>query len=68
MFYRLLFALLYFFLLAIVLSVLLRFPDSDYPFATFKLFLYNTETSEVSQISITNVITEIHHCYNFNIL
>jgi len=29
------------FLLAIVLSVLLRFQDSDYPFAIFKLFLVN---------------------------
>jgi len=28
------------FLLAIVLSVLLRFTDSDYPFGIFKLFLY----------------------------
>jgi hypothetical protein len=27
------------FLLAIVLSVLLRFTDSDYPFGIFKLFL-----------------------------
>jgi len=27
------------FLLAIVLSVLLRFTDSNYPFGTFKLFL-----------------------------
>jgi hypothetical protein len=28
------------FLLAIVLSVLLWFTDSDYPFCIFKLFLY----------------------------
>jgi hypothetical protein len=28
-----------FFLLAIVLSVLLRYTDSDYPFCIFKLFL-----------------------------
>jgi len=28
------------FLLAIVLSVLLRFMDSDYPFGIFKLFLH----------------------------
>jgi hypothetical protein len=34
-----LFVLLYFFLLAIVLSVLLRYTDSDYPFDIFKLFL-----------------------------
>ena len=37
---RLLLVLLPFFL-AIVLSVLLRFTDSDYPFGIFKLFLYN---------------------------
>ena len=36
---RSLFVLLYFFLLAIVLSVLLRYTDSDYPFRIFKLFL-----------------------------
>ena len=28
------------FLLAIVLSVLLRYADSDYPFGIFKLFFY----------------------------
>jgi hypothetical protein len=37
MFCRSLFVL---FLLAIVLSALLRFTDSDYPFGIFKLFLY----------------------------
>ena len=31
------------FLLAIVLSVLLRFPDSDYPFGIFKLFLVHVD-------------------------
>jgi uncharacterized membrane protein len=31
-----------FVLLAIVLSVLLRFTDSDYPFGIFKLFLSST--------------------------
>ena len=36
---RSLFVLLYFFLLAIVLSVLLRCIDSDYHFGIFKLFL-----------------------------
>ena len=30
------------FLLAIVLYVLLRYTDSDYPFGIFKLFLVNT--------------------------
>ena len=38
MFYRSLFVLLYFFFLAIVLSVL-RFTDSDYPFGISKPFL-----------------------------
>jgi hypothetical protein len=40
-FCRSLFVLLSFFFLAIVLSVLLRFTDSDYPFGIFKLFLYS---------------------------
>ena len=31
---------LYFFLLTIMLSVLLRYTNSDYPFGIFKLFLY----------------------------
>jgi hypothetical protein len=39
MFCRSLFVLLVFFLLDIVLYVLLRFTDSDYPFGIFKLFL-----------------------------
>jgi len=34
-----LFVLLYFFFLAIVLYVLLRYTDYDYPFGIFKLFL-----------------------------
>jgi len=38
MFCRSLFVLLSFFLLAIVLSVLLRYTDSDYLFGIFKLF------------------------------
>ena len=38
MFCRSFFVLLYLFLLAIVLSVLLRYTDSDYPFGIFKLF------------------------------
>jgi hypothetical protein len=37
MFCRSLFVFLYFFLLAIVLSVLLRYTDYDYPFGIFKL-------------------------------
>jgi len=42
MFCRSLFVLLYFFHLAIVLSVLLRFTNSDYPFGIFKLFFMQT--------------------------
>jgi hypothetical protein len=38
MFCRSLFLLLYFFLLPIVLSVFLRYTDSDYPFGICKLF------------------------------
>jgi hypothetical protein len=38
-----LFVLLYFFLLAIVFSVLFRFTDFYYPFGIFKLFLYCTQ-------------------------
>jgi len=34
-------SLFVFFLLASVLSVLLRYMDSDYPFGIFKLFLYS---------------------------
>jgi len=41
MFCRSLFVL---FLLAIVLSVLLRYADSDYPFGIFKLFLSSVNT------------------------
>ena len=43
MFCRSLFVL---FLLAILLSVLFQFTDSDYPFGIFKLFLYD-KTSDV---------------------
>ena len=39
MFCKSLFVLLYFFLLFIVLSVLLQYTDSDYPFGICKLFL-----------------------------
>jgi len=38
MFCRSLFVILYFFLFVIVLSVLLEFTYSDYPFGIFKLF------------------------------
>jgi hypothetical protein len=42
-----------FLLLAIVLSVLLRFTNSDYPFDIFKLFLY----------SIEHLILRIEDCF-----
>jgi len=41
MFYRSLFVLLSFFFMSIVLSVLLRFTDSDYPVVIFKLHNIN---------------------------
>ena len=45
---RSLFVLLYFFFfLVIVLSVLLRYTDSDYPFGIFKLFLLKIEIKYV---------------------
>ena len=45
---RSLFVLLYLFLLAIVLSVLLRYADSDYPYGVFKLFLGSTVTISIN--------------------
>jgi len=42
MIFRLLFVIVFFFLWSIVLYVLLRYTDSDYPFAIFKLFLHTT--------------------------
>ena len=45
------------FLLAIVLSVLLRFTDSDYPFGIFKLFLQFVEN-----ILLRNVILLLLLC------
>jgi len=37
------------FLLAIVLSVFLRFTDSDYPFVIFKLFLETGQNASLCQ-------------------
>ena len=37
-FFSSLFVFLYFFFLAVALSVLLRYTDSDYPYGVFKLF------------------------------
>jgi len=59
MFCRSLFVLLSFFLLAIVLSGIHRFKDSDYPFGIFKLFfklifyLWGTEYKEFVDIYIS---------------
>jgi hypothetical protein len=52
MFCRSLFVPLYLFLLAIVLSVLLRYTDSDFPFGIFKLFL------DVSDLNILAVLND----------
>jgi len=38
------------FLLAIVLSVLLRFRDADYPFGIFKLFLHELGTVNLNKL------------------
>ena len=39
-----------YFLLAIVLSVLLRYTDSDYPFGIFKLFLMTVKSQDINEI------------------
>jgi hypothetical protein len=44
------------FLLAIVLSVLLRYTDSDYPFGVFKLFLASPIRSTIATLSTTLAI------------
>ena len=46
------------FLLAIVLSVLLRYTDSDYPFGIFKLFLV------ISSQSYANLIHHVFNCHH----
>ena len=66
------------FLLAIVLSVLLRFTDSDYPFGIFKLFLINYIIQElyfavvkgkIIDISIKSpkVRYQVENMYNFKV-
>ena len=57
-FYRSLFVL---FLLTIVLSVLLRFTDSDYPFGIFKLFLINESTTVIKTISVLSITIRFIH-------
>ena len=47
------------FLMDIVLSILLRFTDSDYPFNSFKLFLYNyslKKSSHSNNVEISNTM------------
>jgi ABC-type phosphate transport system permease subunit len=58
MFCRLLFV---FFLFTMVLSVLLRFTDSDYPFGIFKFFLYQTwkKNDHVYVLGVLNVVPTI---------
>jgi len=51
MFCRSLFVHLSFFPLTIVLSVLLRYTDSDYPFGIFKLFLQDLPIWETSRMT-----------------
>jgi hypothetical protein len=61
MFCRSLFVLLYFFLLTIVLSVLLRYTDYDCPFGIFKLFLqYITQKTKdrATQAPLKSVCTQ----------
>ena len=49
--------------LAIVLSVLLRFTDSDYPFGIFKLFLWHgyQRNTEISKRENKRYFTTLHH-------
>ena len=64
--------LLVLFLLAIVLSVLLRFTISDYPFGIFRLLLFHVITTELS-VKLTaemlvyteTVISIAHNLFGF---
>jgi hypothetical protein len=46
--------------LAIVLSVPLRYTDSDYPFGIFKLFLKNEMENTIANIRILDVVRLVH--------
>jgi len=59
MFCRSLFVLLYFFLLDIVLTVLLQYTDSDYPFVIFKLFLLYLEIQMYQNVKFNNVQVKV---------
>ena len=43
------------FLLTIVLSVFLRFTDSDYPFGICKLFFFVTETDTLKYLFVSDI-------------
>jgi hypothetical protein len=64
----LLFVLLYFFLLAIVLSIVFRYTDSDYHFGIFKLFLisymfYFDNSPLISVYNLKIITSDIDHQY-----
>ena len=59
MFCRSLFVRLSFYLLAVMLSVLLRFTDSDYPFGIFKLSFFLFFSSQPCNSS--SILIQIHH-------
>ena len=63
-FCRSLFVLLSFFLLTIVLSVLLRYTYSDYPFGSFKLFL-SIKNSSMLMRSVSMDCLVVLECYFF---
>jgi hypothetical protein len=48
-----------------VLSVLLRFTDSDYPFGTFKLFLYSVLSNK---LHISQYVLSISYVFLFFLL
>ena len=53
------------FLLATVLSVLLRYTDSDYPFGIFKLFLRLLYHVARRNILILHTMSNISHLYRY---
>ena len=56
-----LFVLLFLFFFAIVLSVLLRYADSDYPFGIFKLFLSSTLNHVILKGRIGIILVPVLH-------
>ena len=61
MFCRSLFVLLFFFLMAIVLPVLLRFTDSDDPFGIFKLFVMKRLSDWIGGFTWIRYIGQVHY-------